>query len=224
MTFSIVARCPDSGQFGMAVSSSSPAVAARCAHARAAVGAVASQNVTDPRLGGRTLDAMAAGATAADAVAAVINASDHTAWRQLVAVDCAGRTAIFSGSKVLGTHAEAEAPNVAAAGNLLADAGVPAAMLAAFQKADGALGDKLVAAMLAALEAGGEEGPVHSAGMLVVDDQEWPLADLRCDWSQTCPIAAMAEAWAVYKLQAADYVMRALNPAAAPSYGVPGDA
>jgi len=60
MTFSIVARCAERGLFGMAVSSSSPAVAARCAFARAGVGAVASQNVTDPRLGPGTLDAMAA--------------------------------------------------------------------------------------------------------------------------------------------------------------------
>ena len=58
MTFSIVARCADSNQFGMAVSSSSPAVAARCAFARAGVGAVAIQNVADPRLGPITLDAI----------------------------------------------------------------------------------------------------------------------------------------------------------------------
>ena len=51
MTFSLVARCAQTGRFGMVVSSSSPAVAARCAHARAGVGAAASQNVTDPRWG-----------------------------------------------------------------------------------------------------------------------------------------------------------------------------
>ncbi|MEY5037786.1 MAG: hypothetical protein RL472_892, partial [Pseudomonadota bacterium] len=51
MTFSLVARCAETGMFGVAISSSSPAVAARCAYARAGVGAVASQNITDPRLG-----------------------------------------------------------------------------------------------------------------------------------------------------------------------------
>ena len=51
MTFSLVARCAETGMFGLAISSSSPAVAARCAYARADVGAVASQNVTDPTLG-----------------------------------------------------------------------------------------------------------------------------------------------------------------------------
>ena len=106
MTFSIVARCAERGQFGMAVSSSSPAVAARCAYARAGVGAVASQNVTDPRLGPGTLDAMAAGMDARTAIASVIVAADHTEFRQLLAVDSTGQTEIFSGTKTLGIHAE----------------------------------------------------------------------------------------------------------------------
>ncbi|XDZ66390.1 DUF1028 domain-containing protein [Alphaproteobacteria bacterium LSUCC0684] len=224
MTFSIVARCAETGLFGMAVSSSSPAVAARCAHARAGVGAVSSQNVTDPSLGPKTLDAMAAGLSAEEAIKKVINSAEHTEYRQLLAVDRKGGTAIHSGRNTLGTHAEAQSLNAAAAGNILADAGVPAAMLDAFHHADGHLGDRLVAAMMAALDAGGEEGPVHSAGLLIVDRQSWPLAEIRCDWSEDCPITAMAEGWAVYKPQMQDYVTRALNPSAAPSYGVPGDA
>ena len=71
MTFSIVARCARTGQFGMAISSSSPAVAARCAHVRAGVGAVASQNITDPALGPLVLDRLEAGLPAAEALAAV---------------------------------------------------------------------------------------------------------------------------------------------------------
>ena len=61
MTFSIIARCPETGQFGATVSSSSPAVAARCIRVRPGVGAAASQNITDPRLGTMALDLMAAG-------------------------------------------------------------------------------------------------------------------------------------------------------------------
>jgi hypothetical protein len=60
--------------------------------------------------------------------------------------------------------------------------------------------------------------------LLIVDKQTWPYAELRIDWlDYGCPIAAVARAWEIYQLQAADYVMRALNPLAAPSYGVPGD-
>jgi uncharacterized Ntn-hydrolase superfamily protein len=77
MTFSLVARCRDTGMFGVAVASSSPAVAARCAYARAGVGAVASQNVTDPTLGPRGLDLMARGASAAEAVAILRRTAAH---------------------------------------------------------------------------------------------------------------------------------------------------
>ena len=77
--------------------------------------------------------------------------------------------------------------------------------------------------MQAGLDAGGEAGEVHSAGLLIVENQDWPLAELRCDWAEDCPIAAISAAWDVYKPQMNDYVTRALNPDSAPSYGVPGD-
>lgn len=222
MTFSLVARCPETGRFGMVISSSSPAVAARCAHARAGVGAVASQNVTDPRLGPRTLDLMAGGARADEAVAILAREMAHPDYRQLLVVDRHGGAAIHSGAKALGVWAEAVGEGCAAGGNLLADPSVPGAMVAGFLGAGGAIGDRLIAALEAGLVAGGEAGPVHSAGMLIVDRESWPWADLRIDWSET-PIADLKAAWQVYAPQAADYVTRALDPTAAPSYGVPGD-
>lgn len=224
MTFSIVARCADSGQFGVAISSSSPAVAARCAFARSGVGAVATQNVTNPALGPWTLDRMTAGASAEAAVAAAVAADGHPAYRQLLAIDGAGRSAVHSGEKALGIWGSAAGRDCVAGGNLLENAGVPGAMVAAFEAAEGALGARLVAAMRAGLAAGGEAGPVHSAGLLIADRQAWPYAELRIDWlDEACPIEALARTWEVYAPQADDYVTRALNPTAAPSYGVPGD-
>jgi len=223
MTFSLVARCAQSGMFGVAISSSSPAVAARCAYAQAGVGAVASQNVTDPRLGPWALSLMQAGASPTEVCAILRRSAQHMQYRQVLMVNGQGDTCIHSGPNALGIWAEAQAENVAAGGNLLADAGVPKAMVAGFQGATGHLGDRLLAALHAGLAAGGEAGPVHSAGLLLVDQQSWPLADLRCDWTEACPIAALQAAWQVYKPQINDYVARALNPAAAPSYGVPGD-
>lgn len=224
MTFSIVARCAETGQFGMAISSSSPAVAARCAFARAGVGAVASQNVTNPALGPAVLAELAAGRDAAAAVAAALACERFPEYRQLLAIDGAGRTAIHSGARALGIWTSAAGRDCAAGGNLLANGGVPAAMVAGFEAAAGTLGDRLVAAMQAGIAAGGEAGPVHSAGLLVVDRQDWPYAELRIDWIDTgCPVAALARAWEVYAPQADAYVTRALNPVAAPSYGVPGD-
>lgn len=223
MTFSIVARCAETGMFGIAISSSSPAVAARCVFAEAGVGAVTTQNVTDPRLGPATLARMAAGQGACAAVAAVVQGGEFMEYRQLLAVDRSGEVAVHSGQNALGIWTSATGPDAAAAGNLLANDGVPAAMIAAFGGSSGHLGDRLMAALRAGQNAGGEAGPVHSAGLRVVDRQSWPLVDLRCDWSEGDPIAELASAWAVYTPQMDAYVQRALDPAAAPSYGVPGD-
>lgn len=223
MTFSLVARCAETGMFGVAVSSSSPAVAARCAYAQAGVGAVASQNVTDPTLGTRGLALMAEGASSAEAIAILKRTGRFIEYRQVLAVDGKGGTAIHSGTNVLGTWNEARAENVASGGNLLADPGVPQAIVDGFLSAKGHIGDRLIAAMRAAVAAGGEEGPVHSAGMKIVDKVAWPIAELRCDWSEDCPIENIATAWDVYKPQIDAYLQRALDPREAPSYGVPGD-
>lgn len=223
MTFSIIGHCPDTGMFGVAISSSSPAVAARCSFARAGVGAVATQNITDPRLGPQALDLMAHGATPAEALAILERNGAHMAFRQVLAVARTGESAIYSGTQVLGMWSEAQGNDTAAAGNLLADAGVPEVMVQHFTNTKGHLGARLVGALRAGLDAGGEAGPVHSAGLLLVDRQSWPLAELRIDWTEDCPIAALERAWQVYQPQMQDYVARALDPGKAPSYGVPGD-
>lgn len=209
--------------FGMAISSSSPAVAARCAFARAGVGAVASQNVTDPSLGPLALDLMQQGLSAPEAVAEVVRRGRFIEYRQVLAVDAQGRTAIHSGPNSLGIWTQAQAPDVASGGNLLANDGVPQAIVAGFLSAPGHIGDRLIAAMRAGLAAGGEAGPVHSAGLKIVDKVSWPVADLRVDWTDACPIKALSELWDIYRPQLDAYVQRALDPRAAPSYGVPGD-
>lgn len=224
MTFSIVARCPRSGQFAVAVSSSSPAVAARCAFARAGVGAVTTQNVTDPRLGPWVLDLLASGASAAEARDIVVRNCTFPAYRQLTIIDRDGRTALWSGEQALGINATGEGRNVLSAGNLLASPAVPEAVVRSFEQSDGAeeLGQRVIAAMQAGLAAGGEAGPVRSAGLIVVDREAWPVADLRVDWDDA-PVTRLATLWTLWKPQMHDYVTRCLNPEAAPSYGVPGD-
>ncbi|MFZ2502593.1 MAG: DUF1028 domain-containing protein [Nocardioides sp.] len=234
MTFSLAGRCARTGQLGIVISSSSPAVAARCAWVRAGVGAVCTQNITDPRLGTALLDRLEAGAGpgggpgAQEALAALAAETADIDYRQLTVVTAAGDVAAYSGSHALGRHAVATGAECVAAGNLLADEGVPQAMVDAFL-ADSAdddsaldLGDRLIAALRAALAAGGEEGPVRSCGLLIAGTEAWPLTDLRVDWDDD-PVARLAEAWEVWKPQAEQYVDRALHPAGAPSFGVPGD-
>lgn len=223
MTFSLVARCAETGMFGLAISSSSPAVAARCAYARAGVGAVASQNVTDPTLGPLALDLMEQGRGAVETIEQVRAQGKFIEYRQVLAVDNIGSTAIHSGPNSLGIWTQAQAQDVASGGNMLANDGVPQAVVDGFLTATGHLGDRLIAAMRAGLAKGGEAGQLHSAGMLLVDKVAWPVAELRCDWTDDCPIENIATAWDIYKPQLDAYVQRAIDPREAPSYGVPGD-
>ena len=223
MTFSLVARCARTGHFGLVIASSSPAVAARCSFGRAGVGAVATQNVTDPALGPVVLDKIGRGANATDAIAAAVAQTPHAAYRQLLAVDPNGQSAAHTGDNALGLFSAATAKDAAAGGNLLATETVPHVMLTAFAEATGPLPDRLMTALIAGQDAGGEAGPVHSAGLKVVEDLSWPTVDLRVDWAEQDPIGQLVSLWALYKPQRADYIQRAQNPAAAPSYGVPGD-
>jgi uncharacterized Ntn-hydrolase superfamily protein len=224
MTFSLVARCRRTGQFAAAVTSSSPCVAARCTFARAGIGAATTQNVTDPRLGPLALDKLAQGLDGERALHAVLEAASFPQYRQLTIIDAKGNTAVHSGAHTLGVYNAAQGPDCVSAGNLLANDGVPQAVIAAFEASDPEqdLGARVIKAMQAGLAAGGEAGPIKSAGLLVVDKEAWPIADLRVDWSGE-PLAELAALWAVWQPQMHDYVTRALNPSLAPSYGVPGD-
>ncbi len=223
MTISLLAHDAVTGAFGMVVSSSSPAVAARCLHLRAGVGAVASQNVTNPALGTALLDALEAGADAESAISAVLADEAHPQHRQLIVVDAGGRTALHSGERALGVHAAVQGSAAAAGGNLLADDGVPAAMLAAFAASTGAtLEERLLDALRGAIGAGGEAGPVRSAGLAVVEDVPWRVTDLRVDDADD-PVAELARLLGVWLPQKQAYRTRALDPEDAPSYGVPGD-
>ena len=224
MTFSIAGRCTRTGMFGVAITTSSICVGARCPHARAGVGAVASQNITDPNLGTLLLDALERGKSAASAIAEVIENRPNIDYRQLTAVDRKGETAHFTGGQILGTHAVSEASNCIAAGNLLTSSDVPIAMTSDFlANQDAHLAERLLSGLEAGLAAGGEEGPVHSAAIMVVDRQPFPLVDLRVDWDDTMPIARLRSLWQAYEGQMTDYLDRAINPAKAPSYGVAGD-
>lgn len=225
MTFSITGRCARTGQVGVAITTSSIAVGSRCPWVRAGVGAVATQNVTLPSIGHDVLDRIAAGAEAQAALDAVMAAEAHPDYRQVAVVDHLGNTALFSGARALGVHAQALGDGVISAGNLLASAQVPQIVVDRFEaSANLALPERLLQGLEAGLhEGGGEAGPLHSAALLVADATPWPMVDLRVDLSDTCPITALRGLWTAYQPQMADYIARALNPAAAPSYGVPGD-
>lgn len=222
MTFSLAVRDEETGAFGSVICSSSPSVGARCVHLRDGVGAVHSQNITDPRIGHRLLDLLDGGSTAAQAIERVV-ATDATApYRQLVVVDAAGGTAIHSGPHALGIVGQHEGTAAAAAGNMLASDEIPRALVESWASASGTMENRLLRALRAAIAAGGEAGPVHSAALTVVSGHGWRTTDLRVDWTND-PLRDLTTLVDIWQDQRDDYVTRAEDPARSPGYGVPGD-
>jgi uncharacterized Ntn-hydrolase superfamily protein len=224
MTFSIAGRCARTGAFGVAITTSSIAVGARCPHARTGVGAVATQNVTDPKLGPLLLDYMEDGLNAREAIAAVTRNRKHVEYRQLTAVDQYGNSASYSGTEILGINGVSEKRDCVAAGNLLKSESLPEAMTQSFKMNESLhLAERLLLALEAGLAAGGEAGPIHSAALLVHHDQPFPLVSLRVDWDDDNPVAKLRALWTAYEPQMLAYQQRAFDPTQAPKYGVPGD-
>lgn len=212
MTFSIVARCARTGQMGMAVTSSSVCVASRCAWAAAGAGVVATQNLTDPGLGPIGLELLRQGRSAQQVLDMLVAGDPGHAYRQLQVLDVQGHVAQFTGEQALPTVASAQGQDCAAAGNLLANTGVPEAMVQAFAaQPDQPLAQRLVAALQAGLAQGGEVRVLRSAGVVVVDAQNWPVVDLRID-DCAQPLNALEALWRTYEPLMPGYVSRARAP------------
>lgn len=224
MTFSLTAYCPKTRMVGVAITTSSISVGSRCPWVRGRVGAVATQNVTLPSIGQDILELLEGGILPKAALDKVLKKDSFSAYRQVMVVDTQGRIAHFTGDKILGTNAVVVGNGCIAAGNLLSTKDVPRAMVSAFEAAgDQHLAERLLRALSAGIAAGGEVGPVHSAALLVASDLAWPLVNLRVDWEENGPVERLRTLWDMYQPQMDEYVARALNPGAAPSYGVPGD-
>ena len=212
MTFSLAGRCARTGMMGAAITTSSPAVGARCVYARAGIGVVLTQNRTDPRLGPRGLALLADGCSPAETVAALVASTAHHGWRQLVVLDATGAAAHHSGHNIHSHHAGVVGKDCVAAGNILSNDGVPGAMVRAFEAAQGL---ELPARLLTALEAGdaagGEILALRSAALLIVHREAFAYADLRVDGSDQ-PIQALRALWDEYAPAAEEYVARALEP------------
>lgn len=222
MTFSIAGFCRETGQFGTAISSSSICVASRCPFIAPGKGVVLTQNVTNPVLGQRGTELLAEGLPAESVLARLLAEERFPEWRQLQVLDGEGRSAVHSGSETLGIHATRQGRDCVAGGNMLADTTVVDALVETFERHEGELAERLLAALEAALAAGGELGPVHSAGLKVTDRASWPVVDLRVDW-HIAPIQELRMVWQAYRPQRDAYVCRAIDPNQAPGYGVPGD-
>jgi uncharacterized Ntn-hydrolase superfamily protein len=212
VTFSLLGRCPRTGQLGVAVTTSDLAVGARVPHAAAGLAVAVTQHRTDPRLGPRALDFVRSGSTPAEAIEAVAASTPHRDWRQVALLDTHGAWAAHSGARVTPIVAEQPGPDCLAVGNMLVSDDVAPALVTAFT-ADPAqpLAARLLAALTAGEQAGGETGALRSAALLVVDREPFALVDLRID-AHDDPLAALQELWAQYEPWAGDFVRRALDP------------
>lgn len=214
MTFSLLGLCPHTGMLGGVVATSSPAVGSRCLFTRATIGAVLTQHWTDPRLGPRALDLLEGGLSAPAAADAALHETPDRDWRQLAVLDTAGRTAHRSGARVKHPHAGATGPGCVAIGNILATSAVPAAMVNAFA-APGPLAERLLRALQAGLDAGGEGRPLVSAALQVAYQAPFPYIDLRIDADED-PVPALHRTWLAFAPHADTITARALHPRTMP--------
>ena len=222
MTFSIAGFCRKTGQFGSAISSSSICVASRCAFVAPGKGVVLTQNVTNPALGQLGTELLMKGHDEQSVLKQLLEIEEHPEWRQLQVLDAKGQSAVHSGAETLGINATHQGHDCVAGGNMLADVSVIRAMVEAFEAHEGELAERLLAGMDAGLAAGGEMGPIFSAGLKVTDQASWPVIDLRVDW-HIAPLTELRMVWNNYLPQRDTYVLRAVRPDQSPSYGVPGD-
>jgi uncharacterized Ntn-hydrolase superfamily protein len=177
---------------------------------------VLTQHRTDPRLGPRGIELLAAGHTASQVITALAQDNATIGWRQLAVIDRHGDTAFYHGSRIASVHAAAQADGVCAIGNILRSDCVPRAMVEAFQRdPEEQLAERLLQGLEAGLTAGGERKQVKSAALLVVHEQVFPLVDLRVELDSQ-PLTRLRFLWELYRPQIDAYMRRALDPDSVP--------
>jgi uncharacterized Ntn-hydrolase superfamily protein len=187
MTYSIVARDPETGQLGVAVQSHWFSVGSVVTWAEPGVGAIATQSFAEPAYGPRGLALLRLGVEPATALAGLTSADAEQSRRQIAFVDASGRVAVHTGARCIEAAGHATAEGVSCQANMMRGSGVWPAMLEAYQASSGDLADRLMAALDAAEAAGGDIRGRQSAAMLIVkgtgSSQPWQdrVVDLRVD-------------------------------------------
>ncbi|MFC3899667.1 DUF1028 domain-containing protein [Aliicoccus persicus] len=182
MTFSISARCEKTNQLGVAISTAVLAVGARFAYAKAHVGAIASQSISNPYIAIRGLELLQNNLNASEVLAVVISRDPDRELRQVGIIDKNGQSAAFSGESCEGYCGHLTGHNYAIQGNTLVGEETLTAMEVAFiTHKELSLAERLLKTIEAGQEAGGDNRGRQSAALLVVDNEEYPVVDLRVD-------------------------------------------
>lgn len=211
-TFSLVARCERTGMYGVATATHAIAVGSRCSHARAGIGAVATQAVTDPRVGPLALDMLEMGYSADAALAGVVAVVPKAAYRQIGVVDRDGSSAAYTGESNQSWAGHITEKDFVSMGNNLIGPATIEAMAEVFRRSAGMeLEERLLRAIEAGRDAGGQNGGQRSASLIVYDREVYPWVDLRVD-AHDEPIAELRRVFEVYKPMREFFSKRALIP------------
>jgi uncharacterized Ntn-hydrolase superfamily protein len=170
-TYSIVARDPETRQLGVAVQSHWFAVGALCPWAEAGVGAIATQSLVDPGYGALGLHLLRAGKSAVEALAELLAKDENRENRQVAIVDTKGQTASHTGKNCIAEAGYVLGNGWSVQANMMKNSSVWPAMAKSFEATRGDLAERMLAALFAAQEAGGDIRGKQSAAMLVVDGQ-----------------------------------------------------
>ena len=194
MTFSIIARDPETGHFGVAVSTAVPCVGAMVPHVKPGVGAIATQSFTNVRLGVDGLKLLELGLTSEAALISLLAQDEDASRRQVAGINVSDTPYVYSGDGCVDWYGSHEGEHYSAQGNMLTGADTISAMAEAFEGSSGFLGERLILALEAGQAAGGDMRGRESAALLVapllpddplskvdirVDQHEDPVAELR---------------------------------------------
>ena len=212
MTFSIVARCPKTGEYGVAVATYSPNVGVRCPVVVPQRGAASMQAVANPHLLPIARQLMGSALSAEKIVSELLASDPYPQSRQIHVVDVYGRAHAFTGERNAAWAGHIVGEGYSVAGNVLAGEGVVKAMARAFEDgADQSLSERLVRAIEAGRDAGGQPEGQNSAVLTVYGDQPFPLVDLRVDLHDQ-PEAELRRLWDWFCPMVPYYVQRAHSP------------
>lgn len=203
MTFSIVARDPQSGTLGVAISTAMPCVGVACPYVKAGVGAIASQAQTNPRLGSDGLTLLEMGLSPEAALTTLLSEDEGAARRQVGAVDAWGRVFAYSGAECIGWFGHRTGDNYSVQGNMLVGAETIDAMAAAFESTEGILPVRLMTALEAGQAAGGDKRGRVSAAIVTRPPPSalWEGVDIRVD-AHADPVAELRRIFDLVRKQA----------------------
>jgi uncharacterized Ntn-hydrolase superfamily protein len=207
MTFSIAARCPRTGMLGVATSSKALAAGGMVPYCLSGVGAIASQSFVNPYLGIDGLELLAQGLPAERAIERLIEDDPGRSLRQLAVVDGEGRTAAYTGDRCISWAGGVSGAGFVCVGNILKGEDVVKAMARAFETTLAEeLPERLIQAIEAGQDAGGDRRGRQSAGIVVVAEEAYPVCDLRVD-DHPDPVPELRRVYEVYKREGVPFVM-----------------